>query len=194
MDEQKKIISKEMTIDEIFSSFPHKSQHLAQELTNTGLHCVGCQASTWETLEAGMLGHGFADSDIDALVQRLNQILEKTSDLTSITLTERAAEKFKKILKDENKEGWALRFADKPGGCGGFEYNLSFSEKANLSDPKEPDEIYHSHGVEIHVNKKMVPRLIGSEIDFLEGLNGSGFKIMNPNTKGSCSCGSSQSY
>ena len=48
-----------MTIDEIFGKFPDKSQRIAQELTNAGLHCVGCQAATWETLEVGMIGHGF---------------------------------------------------------------------------------------------------------------------------------------
>lgn len=53
-------ISRGMTIEEIFSRFPQKSQRLAQEVTNAGLQCVGCQAATWETLEAGMLGHGFS--------------------------------------------------------------------------------------------------------------------------------------
>lgn len=178
-----------MTIDSILGKYPQKSQRIAQELSNAGLQCVGCQASTWETLEVGMLGHGYDEGAIEDLLEKLNAILEEETDPTTITLTQVAAEKFKGILSADKKEGWALRFGDKPGGCGGFEYVLDFSEKAT-----EEDEVFESHGVEIHVNKKILGRLLGCEIDYLEGLMGSGFKVTNPNVKGSCSCGSSQSY
>lgn len=182
-------ITREMTIEEILSSFPHKSQKIAQEMTNAGLHCVGCGAATWETLEAGMLSHGFSEEDIDALVARLNNILAEKADLSTISLTKRAAEKYSGILADEGKAGWGLRFGDKAAGCSGFEYVLDYSEKATADDA-----VFTSHGVEIHVSKKMVDRLLGSEIDYVDGLNGSGFKISNPNAKGSCGCGKSQSY
>ena len=185
----KELIHKEMTISDIFSKFPQKGQRLAQTMTSAGLHCVGCQAATWETLEVGMLGHGFNEQDIEALIGKLNAILEESSDPTTITMTKRAAEKFSKILEEEKKEGWALRFSDKPGGCGGFEYVLDFSEKLG-----ETDTLFTSHGVNIHVSTPMLPRLLGCEIDYLEGLNASGFKVTNPNVKGSCSCGNSQSY
>jgi len=189
MSEDRKQITYEMTIEEIFSRFPHKSQKLAQEITNTGLHCVGCQAATWETLETGMLGHGFTVDQIEGLLNRLNDILNEEVDLETIGLTKRAAEKFKQILADESKTNYGLRFADKAAGCSGFEYVLDYSEEA-----KTDDQTFHSHGVEIHVNEKMVKRLLGSEIDFVDGLNGSGFKVSNPNVKGSCGCGKSQSY
>jgi len=182
-------ITRDMTIEEIFSRFPHKSQKLAQEITNSGLHCVGCQAATWETLEAGMLGHGFAEEEIDKLVGRLNAILEEEIDLNTISLTKRAADKYRGILAEEGKEGWGLRFGDRAAGCSGFEYVLDYSEKA-----KSDDQIFLSQGIEIHVNKQMASRLLGSEIDYVDGLNGSGFKISNPNAKGSCGCGKSQSY
>ena len=182
-------ISKEMTIDEILGKYPQKSQRIAQELSSAGLECVGCQASTWETLEVGMLGHGFGEEEITTLLEKLNNILEEKSDPTTISLTPRAAEKFKEILKADHKEGWGLRFADKPGGCGGYEYILDFSKGA-----QKDDEVFASEGVEIHVHKKMLHRLLGCEIDYLEGLMGSGFKVSNPNVKGSCSCGNSQSY
>ncbi len=185
----KKEVSRDMTIEEILSSFPDKSQKLAQEITNAGLHCVGCQAATWETLEAGMLGHGFSEDEIDNLVVRLNSVLKEKVALDTITLTKRAAEKYKQILSEEGKAGWGLRFGDKAAGCSGFEYVLDYSEKA-----KPDDQIFASNGVEVHVNRQMVSRLIGSEIDFVDGLNGSGFKVSNPNAKGSCGCGKSQSY
>lgn len=185
----KQVVRRDMTIEEILGSFPSKSQKLAQEITSAGLHCVGCQAATWETLEAGMLGHGFAEAEIDRLVNRLNAILSEPVDLSTIQLTKRAAEKYSEILADEGKKGWGLRFGDKAAGCSGFEYVLDYSEKA-----KPDDQIFASHGVEIHVNKKIVNRLMGSEIDYVDGLHGSGFKVTNPNAKGSCGCGKSQSY
>lgn len=182
-------VVRDMTIEEIFSCFPHKSQKLAQEITNAGLSCVGCQAATWETLEAGMLGHGFSDEQIDALVDKLNAILEEKVDLNTISLTARAAEKYRQILADEGKEGWGLRFGDKAAGCSGFEYILDYSQKASAND-----KVFSSQGLEIHVNSLMADRLLGSEIDYVDGLNGSGFKISNPNVKASCGCGKSQSY
>ena len=182
-------VTKEMTIEEIFSRFPHKSQKLAQEMTNRGLHCVGCGAATWETLEAGMLSHGFNEDDIEDMVMKLNGILAEKMDPSKISLTKRAAQKYKQILKEEGKEDWGLRFGDKAAGCSGFEYVLDYSEKA-----EEGDQTFMSEGVEIHVNRGDVSRLLGSEIDFVDGLNGSGFKISNPNVKGSCGCGKSQSY
>lgn len=184
-----KKISKEMTIEEIFARFPHKSQKLAQEMTNRGLHCVGCGAAVWETLEAGMLSHGFSPEDVEEMVDRLNEILAEEIDLSTITLTKRAADKYRQILKEEGKEGWGLRFGDRAAGCSGFEYVLDYSQRASADD-----EIFLSNGVEVHVKKADVLRFIGTEIDFVDGLNGSGFKISNPNAKGSCSCGKSQSY
>jgi iron-sulfur cluster assembly accessory protein len=182
-------ITREMTIEEIFTSFPHKSQKLAQEITNSGLNCVGCGAAVWETLEAGMLSHGFETPAIEALMQRLNSILSEQVDLGTITITPKAAEKYKEILEEEGKEGWGLRFADRAAGCSGFEYVLDYSEKAKLGD-----QTFTSEGIEIHINQGLVGRLMGSQIDYVDGLNGSGFKISNPNVKGSCGCGKSQSY
>ncbi len=183
------MITKEMTIEEILGGFPHKSQKLAQELTDTGLHCVGCGAATWETLETGVLGHGFSETDLQQLLGRLNAILAEKVDLDTITLTKKAAQKFLEILEEEGKQGYSLRLGDKAGGCSGFEYTLDFSEKA-----KETDQVFVSQGMEIHVNKNMVPRLLGVEVDYTDGLNGAGFKISNPNARGSCGCGKSQSY
>jgi len=190
MSEKPKQITREMTIEEIFSNFPQKAQKLAQELTNAGLHCVGCQAATWETLEAGMLGHGYAEADVEKLLNSMNQILLEEVDVSTINVSQRAASKFKDILKEEGKEGWHLRFGDKAAGCSGFEYVLDFSEK-----PAEDDQVFPTpHGIDVHVHKGAAARLMGSEIDYVEGLNNAGFKITNPNAKSSCGCGKSQSY
>jgi len=184
-----KRIHRQMTIQEILSLFPQKAQRLSQEITNAGLHCVGCNAANWETLEEGMFGHGMANEAIDRLVGRLNALLDEVVDASTITITKRAAAKYLEILAEENKQGWGLRFAERMAGCNGFEYSLDYSEKA-LPD----DKTFESLGIEIHINHGMVERLLGSEIDFVDGLHGSGFKISNPNVKSSCGCGSSHGY
>lgn len=182
-------ISREMTIDDIFKNFPNKGQKLAQEMTNAGLHCVGCSAATWETVEAGMYSHGFVDEQIDGLIGKLNMILEEKEDLSTITVTPRAATKLLTILEGEDKAGWAIRFGEKAAGCSGFEYSLDYSEK-----PKAGDTIFESNGIQLHVNHQSLDRLIGCEIDYLDGLQGAGFKISNPNVKASCGCGTSHGY
>jgi len=187
----KKTVHRHMTIEEILSFFPHKAQRLSQEITNAGLHCVGCHAATWETLEAGMLGHGMTNEAIDKLVQRLNALLEEQDEesLDTISLTKKAASKFMEILEEEGKPGWGMRFDDKLAGCNGFEYILDYSESA-LPD----DTIFESYGVQIHVNNNKVARLLGAIIDYFDGLQGSGFKIINPNVRSSCGCGTSHNY
>jgi iron-sulfur cluster assembly accessory protein len=183
------MITKEMTIEEIFSFHPQHSQKLAQEITNAGLNCVGCGAATYETLEAGMISHGFDPESIVRLTDRLNAVLSEKVNLETITMTKKAAEKYREICDEEGKTGWGVRFGDRAAGCSGFEYVIDYSEKATPDD-----DVFTCEGVEIHVNKKATSRLMGSVIDFVDGLNGSGFKITNPNVKASCGCGKSQSY
>src|SRR5690606_34725640 len=110
--ETKEQITPDMTIADIFSKYPHKSQRLAQAMTNAGLHCTNCSAATWETLEAGMLGHGMGKAAIDKLLDELNAILEEEIDLDSITITPKAAEKFRQFAKEEGMPEAALRFGD----------------------------------------------------------------------------------
>lgn len=186
---QSPTIHRQMTIKTILSSFPDKAQRLAQEVTNAGLHCVGCQASTWETLEAGMLGHGMSEASIDQLVLRLNAILGEKVDQTTITISPRAAQKFLSILQEEGKEGWGLRIDEKMAGCSGVQYMLDYSEKAG-----EEDTIFESCNIQIHINKHKVKNLLGSLVDYVDSLHGAGFKISNPNVRSSCGCGSSHNY
>lgn len=185
---QEKIHAK-MTIKEILGKFPQHSQSLAREITNAGLHCIGCNASNWETLEVGMLGHGKTQAQIDELVERLNALLEEIFDTSTISLTQEAAEKFMEFSKQDNKLGYGLRFGQRMAGCNGFEYILDFSEKASPED-----EVFVSYGIEIHVEKDLIPFLKGSRIGYRTSLNGTGFEVMNPNVSSSCGCGSSHGY
>lgn len=176
----KEPIHRQITIEEIFRHFPEKSQQLAEELANAGLHCAGCSASSWETLEAGMTGHGMNDSEITSLVERLNKIIDDSDDTSTIRLTEKAAKKFLEILAKENKTGWALRFGINASTCCGGEYLLDYSQKARADDT-----IFESNGVQIHVQQKLTPQLLGTVIDYVEGKHGAGFKISN---RSCCGC------
>lgn len=182
-------VSRTMTIQDILTKFPHKSQRLAQEITNAGLHCVGCHAATWETLEAGMMGHGFPEEAIDRLVDKLNVILDEEQDLSTICFTPRAAKKYLHILDEEGKQGWGVRLDEQAAGCNGFEFILDYSKEA-----KDDDDVFESLGIEIHVRKALTERLLGTEIDYIDGLQGAGFKVSNPNVRSSCGCGTSHNY
>ena len=182
-------ITRDMTIEDVVKRFPNKSQKLAQEMGNAGLHCVGCSASTWETIEAGMYSHGMTDEQIDGLLGKLNAILAEKEDLSTITITDRAAKKYLEILAEDGKAGWGLRFGEKAAGCSGFEFFLDFSEK-----PKTGDLVLESNGIQIHIHHKSAERLMGSVIDYVDGLHGAGFKISNPNVKSACGCGNSHGY
>lgn len=104
-----------------------------------------------------------------------------------VTLTERAAEKFKELAGQEAAgEAEVLRVAIQGGGCSGFQYALGFDR-----GPQDGDNEVESHGVRIVVDPFSAPYLLGSEIDFVDALMGGGFAINNPNVVASCGCGSS---
>ncbi len=103
-----------------------------------------------------------------------------------ITITEKAAGKVKEIAEAENLQGQGLRLRVVGGGCAGFTYDLYFEDKLG-----EMDEQFESNGVKLYVDPMSFQYLEGVEIDYIEGLHGAGFKFNNPNSKGSCGCGSS---
>jgi len=111
----------------------------------------------------------------------------ETDHTTVVTLTARAAEKIRGLMDSEPAgEAEVLRVAIQGGGCSGFEYALGFDRGAQSGD----DEL-EFHGVKVVVDPFSAPYLQGSTIDFLEGLQESGFKIDNPNVVSACGCGSS---
>lgn len=182
------MISKDMTIDHLMSSYPAFSQSISQYLKKMGLSCVGCSAASYETIEVGILSHGYSEDVVEKTVNALNKIISKKISREKISLTDNAAAKFLSICTAENCEGYGLRFSIKPGGCSGYEYILDFASS------KSPDEReYVEKGVSIFVKEAELDMLMGSEIDYLDGLQESGFKITNPNAKSACSCGKSQS-
>ncbi len=102
-----------------------------------------------------------------------------------LTLTENASAKLKNILADEADEGDGLRVQVVPGGCSGFEYQLTFGK------PETGDEVVEHNGVTVIVDKFSVPYLLGAQFDYEESFQGEGFVINNPNSTSSCGCGKS---
>ena len=106
--------------------------------------------------------------------------------ITLVSLTERAASKIAELMTEEPVgEAEVLRIAIQGGGCSGFEYALGFDRGA-----MEGDHELEAGGVRVVVDPHSAPYLQGTEIDFVEGLQG-GFAINNPNAVSACGCGHS---
>jgi iron-sulfur cluster assembly protein len=114
--------------------------------------------------------------------------METTERQTAaISLTETAAAKIRDLLAEEpDGESCVLRVAVQGGGCSGFEYALGFDQGA-----QEGDHEVTMHGITVVVDPFSAPYVQGSQIDYLNGLQESGFKIENPNVVASCGCGHS---
>jgi iron-sulfur cluster assembly protein len=105
---------------------------------------------------------------------------------TAITLTDKAAAKVGELLADQADSGdQALRVAVRGGGCSGFQYALAFDRV------KDDDHVFEVDGVSVIVDKVSMQFVFGSEVDYVEGLQGAGFQVNNPNVVAACGCGSS---
>jgi iron-sulfur cluster assembly protein len=103
-----------------------------------------------------------------------------------VTVTDKAADKARKILEDRGVENGALRVFVVSGGCSGYQYGMAIARSR-----EEDDLIIESSGVTILVDSESAPLLDGAEVDYIEDLMKSGFTIFNPNATRSCACGSS---
>jgi iron-sulfur cluster insertion protein len=106
--------------------------------------------------------------------------------MNPVALTAKAAEKVAEIRAEENIEDtYALRLKVQGGGCSGFSYDLYFDQQQDI------DHTFESHGVKLICDQMSLMYLMGTEVDYVEGLHGAGFKFNNPNVKSTCGCGSS---
>jgi len=104
-----------------------------------------------------------------------------------IVLTDSAALKVRELMaREENLTGIALRVAVQPGGCSGMRYALFFDDRQ-----LDGDKTATLSGVPIRIDKKSAPYLRGTEIDWVDSLQGAGFAINNPNAQSTCACGDS---
>ena len=103
-----------------------------------------------------------------------------------ITVTERAKEKALNLMKEENRAASFIRVGVEGGGCSGLSYKLEFDNQV-----RPDDKIFEDKGMQIVCDKKSFLYLVGTELDFTDGLNGKGFQFNNPNAARTCGCGES---
>jgi iron-sulfur cluster insertion protein len=110
--------------------------------------------------------------------------VEGSQELVKLSL--RAAEKVKAIRAEEKiEDGYGLRLKVMGGGCSGFSYDLFFDQ------PQDVDQVFESQGIRMVCDQMSLMYLAGTEVDYVESVQGSGFKFTNPNVKSTCGCGSS---
>ncbi|MBZ5515639.1 MAG: iron-sulfur cluster insertion protein ErpA [Acidobacteriia bacterium] len=103
-----------------------------------------------------------------------------------IELTAKAVEKVKEILARQEPQPQGLRVSVVGGGCSGFSYQMNFENESNGID-----KVFEFDGVKVFVDQASLMYLNGTKIDYVETLEGAGFKFENPNVKTTCGCGSS---
>lgn len=104
-----------------------------------------------------------------------------------ITVTERAKSKaIELMVKEQGSPDAFIRVGVEGGGCSGLSYKLEFD-----SQPKPDDKVFEDKGIKIVCDKKSFLYLVGTELDFTDGLNGKGFQFHNPNASRTCGCGES---
>ena len=181
------LINKDMTIGDVVSKYPA----VIEPLQSAGVHCVGCHVSYHETLEQGFKGHGMGDDEVDMVIAKLNAAIEESrvDEGKEFIITSKAAEKLKEVLKENSKEGSGLRVEIVPGGCSGFQYGLELDDSTT-----DLDLTFEEKGVKIIVSRENMQFLKGAKLDYVDSLQGGGFKISNPNVKSDSSCGCGQSF
>jgi iron-sulfur cluster assembly accessory protein len=103
-----------------------------------------------------------------------------------ITLTPNATAKVKEIMAQQNPAPAGLRVGVVGGGCSGFSYSMQFENSAGMMD-----KVFNFDGLKVFVDATSVMYLNGCVVDYVETLEGAGFKFENPNVKSTCGCGSS---
>lgn len=104
-----------------------------------------------------------------------------------ISITENAKDKIIALRQEEGHDSdYNVRVSVKGGGCSGLMYDLDFDDST-----QESDEIFEDRGIKIMVDKKSLLYLLGTTLDFSDGLNGKGFQFINPNASRTCGCGES---
>jgi iron-sulfur cluster assembly accessory protein len=103
-----------------------------------------------------------------------------------VQLTEKAIGKVKDIMSSQSPAPGGLRIAVVGGGCSGFSYSMAFENQPNMLD-----KTYEFGELKVYIDQASMLYLEGAEVDYVETLEGSGFKFNNPHVKSTCGCGSS---
>ena len=189
--EVKQLVTKDMVIGDVLKKYPDAAVIMLEH----GLHCVGCHANVFDTIEAGCKVHGLDDETVESLVTEINKFIsaeakehkhEEPKGPAKVFISDVAAKKVAELQKKDKMDSFGLRVSVSPGGCSGFVYQMNFEKT-----PGKTDIVLEDKGVKLFIDPDSLNMLRGAEIDYVDQLNESGFKINNPNAKQSCGCGKS---
>lgn len=196
MEQSLNTITKNMTIGEVVRKYPDS----AGVMLKYGLHCIGCHVNPYETIEQGALGHGISEDKIDEMLDEVNDFVKgrmensgaessqqdiSINNMRSVELTPAAVLKVRDLMIKDNKNWEALRISVISGGCSGMSYDLSFD------NPRAGDKLLEFDGLKVVIDNNSLESMEGAKIDFVDGLQGTGFKIQNPKARSTCGCGNS---
>lgn len=184
--ETPQFVNADMNINDVVMRYPVA----AEVMMSYGLHCVGCHVSQFESIRQGAAGHGQMDEEeVQLLVEELNEAIARKEVATSgetLTVTKKAVEKIREFAEQEGAADQFLRVKVVAGGCSGFKYDLDFAD-----DAADDDVVVETEALDIRVDPDSAEFLKGSILDYIDGLDGSGFKVDNPNASEGCGCGKS---
>ena len=106
--------------------------------------------------------------------------------MQTLNVTKEAAERISQMVKSQPKDVQGLRLVVVPGGCSGFMYNFIFDKKIN-----QEDKVIESNGMKLIIDTTSLEMLKGAKLEYVDTLEESGLKVVNPNAKSSCACGKS---
>lgn len=173
-------VTGQTTIGEIIQNYPSA----VEILSNEGVGCVGCSVAYWESIEEGLLSHGKSEMDVERVLNQINkQISSENVKGDKLMITQAAIKKIKLMGKKSNM---GLRVNVVPGGCSGYQYDFKLDDKSGSDDV-----VIEQDGVKVILSNFSMEKLQGSKLDYLDSLQGAGFKISNPNVHKTCGCGSS---
>lgn len=186
MTETKPLIHKDMVVGDIVGLYPD----VADIIMNYGLHCIGCHYNAIETLEQGILGHGYSEEELNQLLVELNEHVSKSSGASEssewspeaedlkIHVTPKALKKIKSVMKQEKKTGMALRL--EVTGAAVFKYALNF---VDLKERRDSEKLFSfARGtVQALADKRDYKKMNDLTIDYVTEDNREGFKMKNPN-------------
>ncbi len=184
---QKQLITEATLIGDLVEAHPE----IIDTLLSYGVHCIGCDVSPYEPLGDGFRSHGMGDSEIKDAIEKLNVIISNHTEQPinlptklDLTVTEAALGKIKDFCSKNAKKG--LRVGIKRGGCSGYSYVLELADA-----PKAHDIVLEEKGATLFIDASSAEQLDGAEIDYVDSLQGAGFKIKNPQASKGCGCGNS---
>ncbi len=191
---QENTLQQPVTTGTIISELVEQHPEVIDTLLGLGVHCLGCGASLYESVGEGLRSHGMNEQEIAEAVAEMNKVITsqvsgnpaivKSPGKIRFTVTEAAAGKIRDFCAKSGKR--ALRVGIKRGGCSGYSYLLELADA-----PTAKDIVLEDKSATLFIDAASAEKLDGSEIDYLDSLQGAGFRINNPQAGRGCGCGNS---